>query len=120
MARDRRRTRVILEGGETVAVAAVADHPLSRTIGLLTRSHLDAGDGLIIDPCHSIHTWFMRFAIDVLFLDDGGRVVRLVEALPPFRFASGRPRARVTVELPAGTIRRAAIAVGARLGLEPA
>lgn len=98
-----------------MAVAAVADRPLTRMIGLLGRRRLDPGEGLVITPCHTIHTWFMRFPIDVLFIDENGIVVRAVEALAPFRLASGRPRARTTIELPAGTLRRLAVGAGARV-----
>ena len=120
MARKRSRTRLIVDAGGTLAVASIADRPLARMVGLLGRRGLAAGDGLVIRPCYAIHTWFMRFPIDVLFLDEAGSVLRAVEALPPFRFASGGRHARVTVELPAGTLRRFAVAPGARLRMAPA
>ena len=112
--------RLVVGRDTTVAVATVADRPLSRMIGLLGRASLEPGDGLVIDPCDTIHTWFMRFPIDVLFVDGDGVVVRAIESLGPFRFASGRPRARRTIELPPGTLRRAAVAAGARVRMEPA
>jgi uncharacterized membrane protein (UPF0127 family) len=112
--------RVLVGGNTTLAVAKVADRPLTRMVGLLGRGRLDPGDGLVIAPCHTIHTWFMRFPIDVLFIDEGGVVVRAIESLAPFSFASGRPLARTTIELPAGTLRRTAVRPGARLRMEPA
>ena len=105
--------------GATVARAAVADSPLRRMRGLLGRDRFDEGDGLVIDPCSSIHTCFMRFAIDVLFLDRDGRIVRAVERLTPFRFVSGGWKARRTIELPAGTIRRAGLVAGALIQVDP-
>ena len=88
--------------------------------GLLGRGGLDAGDGLVLRRCGLIHTWFMRFPIDVLFVDRHGCIVRLREAVEPFRFAWGGWRAATTVELPAGTLRDANVAVGQRVRLEPA
>jgi uncharacterized protein len=117
----RKRTRLGIAGGDTtLAIAKVADRPLARMIGLLGRSRLEPGDGLVIAPCHTIHTWFMRFPIDVLFVDEHNVVVGAIESLAPFRFASGRPRARTTIELPSGTLRRIAVVPGTRLRMESA
>ena len=112
---SKRTTRVIVDNAGSLAVATIADRPWTRMVGLLGRSRLEADDGLVITPCDTIHTWFMRFPIDVLFVDEHGIVVRAIEALGPFRFASGRPRARTTIELPAGTLKRFAVGAGARV-----
>jgi uncharacterized membrane protein (UPF0127 family) len=85
----------------------------TRLRGLLGR---DAPGVLLIVPARSVHTCGMRFPIDVVFLDDGLRVVRVVRAMPPWRVASER-RARAVLELPAGGADR--IEVGARLALRP-
>jgi uncharacterized membrane protein (UPF0127 family) len=77
---------------------------LARMKGLLGRSGLEAGEGIHIEPCNSIHTFFMRFAIDVLFLDREGKVLRAFEALPPWRVTRVYARARSVVELPPGTL----------------
>ena len=114
-----RRARLLVGGGTTLAVAALADRPWTGMLGLLGRSRFEPGDGLVLEPCDTIHTWFMRFPIDVLFVDREGLVVRAVETLAPFRFASGPPGARMTIELPAGTLRRAGVDRGARVRMEP-
>ena len=75
-----------------------------RMKGLLGRDSLGTGEGIHIDPCNSIHTFFMRFAIDVLFLDRSGKVVRAFEALPPWRLTRVYATARSVVELPPGTL----------------
>ncbi len=75
-----------------------------RMKGLLGRSGLEAGEGIHIDPCNSIHTFFMRFTIDVLFLDRSGKVVRAFAALPPWRLTRVYAKARSVVELPPGTL----------------
>jgi uncharacterized protein len=113
------RVRVWIESSaEPLALAETADTAATRTQGLLGRDSLAAGDGLILDPCRLIHTFFMRFAIDVVFFDRGQRVTRVARDVPPFRFAWGGWSARVTLELPAGTLRRIPVAPGAQLRLE--
>lgn len=83
-----------------------------RLRGLLGRDSLAEGAALSIEPCTSIHTFFMRFAIDVLFLDRGGRVVRAISTMKPWRLTRVYPAAALVVELPAGTLRRTATAEG--------
>lgn len=73
----------------------------SRAIGLMGLRELAPGHGLLIPGCDSVHTFWLRFPIDVLFLDDRGRVVGAAPRLPPRRLASHRGAAAV-VELPAG------------------
>jgi uncharacterized protein len=64
---------------------AVADTPLSRLLGLALLAPGCAGEGLLIPDCGSVHTFGMRFALDLLFLDAGGRVVELRRGVPPRR-----------------------------------
>jgi uncharacterized membrane protein (UPF0127 family) len=116
----RKRTRLLVGPDTTLAVASIADRPWTRMIGLLGRAGLDEGDGLVIEPCDMIHTWFMRFPIDVLFVDRQGLVVNAVREMGPFRVANGRPAATTTIELPAGTLKRAGVHQGMRVRMEPA
>jgi uncharacterized protein len=88
----------------------------SRNKGLLQRSSLPAGQALILAPCNSIHTFFMRFAIDVLFMARDGRVVKMSRTLVPWRIAIAW-RASAVVELPAGTIEQSDTQVGDLLEL---
>ena len=81
----------------------VATSLAARTKGLLGRRGLPPGSGMLIDPCPSVHTWFMRFPIDVIFLDNKNRVVGLKRNLKPFRMA-GAWRGAKTLELPVGVI----------------
>jgi uncharacterized membrane protein (UPF0127 family) len=85
---------------------------LARGKGLMGRERLAPSDGMLIDPCSSIHTFFMRFAIDVVFINRAGRVVGLRAAMPPGRPYAGAWGARAVIELPAGTI----AASGTQLG----
>lgn len=81
-----------------------ADSFLTRLGGLLARPRLQAGEALLLTPCNSVHTCFMRYAIDVVFLDAEGRVLRCVESLAPWRAALCWP-ARQALELAAGQAR---------------
>lgn len=97
----------------------VADRAPARMRGLLGRTDLPAGEGVLLRPASSIHTHFMRFAIDAVFLDRDLRVVEIREALPPWRMARKRG-AKAVLELRAGEARRRGIAVGDVLAIEHA
>jgi uncharacterized membrane protein (UPF0127 family) len=77
----------------------VAESHLSRTLGLALLRRPRAGDGLLIPRCRSVHTFGMRFRIDVLFLDDQDRVIELRRAVPPCRVIRC-PGAMAVLELP--------------------
>jgi uncharacterized protein len=96
---------------ERCVVAATA---LRRLRGLLGRKCLGAGEGLLLRPASSIHTLFMRFPIDVVFLDRELEVVKVVPELGPWRLAFGRG-ARYALELGSGEAARRGIAAGERL-----
>jgi uncharacterized protein len=98
----------------------VADSFLSRGLGLLPRSSLKIGEGLRITKTSSITMLFMRFAIDAVFVDRAGRVVRVAERLPPWRVAIVARGAAEVIELPAGTASETRTQVGDELVFEPA
>ncbi|MBA2359895.1 MAG: DUF192 domain-containing protein [Actinobacteria bacterium] len=90
------------ENGDIVCDSCVvADSPVSRMKGLLGRSELRPGEGLLLRPASSIHTCFMRFPIDAVFLDRDWRVVGISDDVQPWRAASRRG-AKAVLELPAG------------------
>jgi uncharacterized protein len=95
----------------------LARTPWTRTKGLLGRSGLDPDQGLWIQPTNSIHMFFMRFPIDVVYAAADGRVLKLVRGLKPWRvsFCMG---AKVALELPVGAIERSGMAVGDHLVIE--
>jgi uncharacterized membrane protein (UPF0127 family) len=94
---------------------------VTRGLGLMGRTALPTGYALIIFPEWSIHTFFMRIPIDVLFVDRDDRVVALREAMPPNRpFAGVAPwRGHYVVELPAGVIRATGTTAGDQLNITP-
>jgi uncharacterized membrane protein (UPF0127 family) len=83
----------------------VAETSIARGVGLLATKHLDPGDGLWIIPSSGIHTFGMRFLIDVVALDRNLRVLGLWERLGGFRLAALNWKTRSVLELPAGAIR---------------
>ncbi len=82
----------------------VADTPFSRMKGLLGNKEFSKGKAVLIRPCNSIHTFFMRFPIDVLFVDRGNRIIKAISTIKPFRLTPIYLKANFTVELPSGTI----------------
>ena len=88
----------------------------TRRRGLLGRDGLPPDHALLIAPCSSIHTWFMRFPIDVIFVRRDGLVLKTSAAIPPWRMAFGW-RAHAVVELAAGALARAGVKPGDRLEL---
>lgn len=99
--------------GTTVAErVGVAETRSSRRRGLLGTDTLSPGEGLLIVPCRQVHTFGMRYPIDAVFLDGGGRVVRVIHRLGPRRLSPMVWRARAVLELTAGTAERLGIDVG--------
>ncbi len=85
---------------------------LKRIIGLLNRKELKKGEALLIKPCNSIHTLFMRFPIDVVFLDRKNRVIKILPYLKPWRLSGIYLSAGLCLELPAGTIESSHTSIG--------
>jgi uncharacterized protein len=103
------------EDGRVVAESVtVADSTMRRLRGLLGKGDLPSGHGILLRPAWSIHTAFMRFPIDVVFLDADQVVIKIVPRLPPFKTASCRG-AREVVELRAGECDRRGLSLGDRV-----
>lgn len=102
--------------GELVCRARVATSFASRFRGLMGTARLPRGSGLLFPGSRSVHTHFMRFPIDVVFLDRELRVLRVADAVKPWRAAACRG-ARAVLELAAGEASARGIAVGERLSL---
>ena len=108
---------VAADGRVVVDDLEIARTSWARFVGLMGRPSLPLGAGLWLEPCNSIHMFFMRFAIDVLFLDRQNRVKRVMLNLKPWRISPIVFGARTTVELPAGTLSDRSL-VGAQLRVE--
>ena len=96
----------------------IADTFYKRMKGLLGKSELRAGESLLIKPCMSVHTFFMRFSIDVIFLNKRNQVVAAVKDLRPYRLSRFFIKAVSVLELPAGTIEATSTAVGDEIEIE--
>ena len=90
----------------------------SRLIGLLKHQSLPPSHALIITRCQSIHMFFMRFNIDVLFVDKDNKITGIVENIKPFEISPIFLKASYAIELPAGTIKKSLSSVGNKLILE--
>jgi len=110
-----------LTRGSTLAGdLVVADRFVSRLAGLAFTRSLPRGRGILISPCNWIHTAFMRYPIDVVYLDDRMRVVALAPSVRPWRLGKPVWRARDVLELPEGTIAATGTCTGDRLAIRPA
>ena len=113
----KRFSTVRTSGGAVVCdVCLIAESPWLRMKGLLGRSDLPVGEGILLRPASSIHMAFMRFPIDAVFLARDLTVLKVVRDLAPWRMASKR-RAHAVLELPAGACALSGVREGDRLSL---
>jgi uncharacterized membrane protein (UPF0127 family) len=96
-----------------------ATNPVSRGVGLIGRRGLPEGGGLIIQPCNSVVSFFMRFPIDVLFLDGEGLILHIIETMIPWRASRFVRGSKLVIELPAGTAERTGTQVGDAIDITP-
>jgi len=103
---NQRNGRVLAENAE------VAGSFPARLVGLIRRRTFPKGSALVIPSCRQVHTFLMRFPIDVLFSDAQNRVVRIAECVRPCRVTGYCRSAARAIELPAGTVSSCGVAVG--------
>lgn len=85
--------------------AELANTFFKRLIGLLNRKALNKGEALILAPSNCIHSFFMRFTIDVIFLDKAGKVIEVLPSFKPFRLSPIYFNSHSVIELPENTIK---------------
>ncbi len=95
----------------------MADTSKKRRTGLLKHERLEPGEGLWIVPCESVHTFFMKFAIDLVYLDRKRKVRKIRNAVPAWRMSMCLS-AHSVLELPAGTIASSGTTVGDELVID--
>jgi len=95
----------------------MADTSEKRRTGLLKHERLNPGEGLWIVPCESVHTFFMKFPIDLVYLDKKRKVKKVRHAVPAWRL-SACLTAHSILELPAGTAEQTGTKVGDELEIE--
>lgn len=113
------RVRNATRGVELAAAAGAAETSRERRTGLLRHDQLEPGDGLWISPCEAVHTFGMKFPIDVVFLNRKRKVLKIKENVAPGRIAVCL-RAHSVLELPAGTVAATHTAPGDILEFQPA
>ena len=102
-------------GDSLVSSGLVADSLAARLRGLIGSAPLGPGEGLLISPCSSIHTFWMSFPIDVIYLNSSQEVEGIDHALAPWKLGSFHRNVRSVLELPAGTAEASGTRVGDRL-----
>jgi uncharacterized membrane protein (UPF0127 family) len=112
VARNASLNRVLADRVDVAATRA------TRAVGLLSRSGLEPGEALWIVPSRGVHTWGMRFTIDVLALDEAGTVIDCVSNLKPWRVRLPRRGTAGVLELPAGTLAASGTLLGHQVSLE--
>jgi hypothetical protein len=119
------RHRSVFRASNAANGSVIADHlrladtHWTRMRGLLGTNPLEPGHGLWIRPCRQVHMVGMRYAIDLLFLDDEHRAVHTIAGLAPNRISRKVSQASSVLELPTGTLERCQIEVGTVIDLEP-
>lgn len=82
----------------------IADDIISRAKGLMLQKELKEKHAVLLYPCNSIHMFFMRFPIDVIYADKNLNVIKTIKGIKPWKIDLGHKKAVYTIELPAGTL----------------
>ena len=112
------RVRNLTRGVDVAGQVEVARGPIARGLGLMGRRGWSGTDGLLLEHCNSIHTFFMRMPIDVAFVDGDGTVLRVAPSVRPWRVGPIAWRAKLAIELPAGALAASETRAGDRLSVE--
>lgn len=83
-----------------------ADNFFKRLLGLMFRKNFQEGRAIIIKPCNMIHTFFMRFPIDALFVSKDNEIIHIIENMQPGKTSKLIRKASMVIELPAGTVEK--------------
>jgi uncharacterized protein len=111
-----RKLVLVAPDGQVVCdVCHLADRPHTRMRGVIGWKYLQRGEGVLLRPTFSIHTAFVRFPIDAVFLDGEWEVVSIAKQVRPWRLAGAR-KAKAVLELAAGESERLGLRPGDRLG----
>jgi uncharacterized protein len=113
------RVRNATRGTVVADRCRVATGLRQRVLGLHLWPQLQPGEGLLLPGANSIDTTFMKYVMDAVFVDDQGRVTKVVHRMKPWRIVPLARRAKDCVELPAGAAEASATEVGDQLAFEP-
>ena len=104
--------RIERTGSWLVHTLEIASDSETRKKGLLGRDCLEDGQGLLFKGCSSLHTFFMSFPIDIIYLDKAGKVLKTAADVKPFKLVAAPFKAYYAIELPAGAIEKSVTRVG--------
>lgn len=107
----------LTKGTTLVKNCKAANSFLTRFMGLMGKDSLPEESGLILTPCNSIHMFFMKFPLDIVFVDKNNMVVHVIESIRPWKFSKIVSNGHSTIELPVGSIEKSKTTVGDRLQL---
>ena len=110
--------RVLLDGEVIASRVGVAESFIRRMVGLLRHKKIDRGEGLLIRPCCQVHTFYMHFDIDVLFLSKTGEILYIEESLGPGMVSPFVKKCYQVLELKSGTVKEKGIMVGNRVAFD--
>lgn len=96
----------------------IADSFRKRLLGLMTRKSYAYGEGLVLKPCNSVHSFFMKFAIDVIFIDKEFKVLHILEDMRPNHFGPIIKGAYMAIEVPSGIVPWTETQIGDKLALK--
>lgn len=96
---------LIMKGDKLIGSnVRVANSFFKRFKGLLGKKSLSVGEGVLLNPCRQVHTWFMKFPIDVIFINKQGRIIHLISGMQPGNVSPYIKRSYQVLELPDGVI----------------
>ena len=112
--------KVTLKKGNKAVIESclIATDFFSRFFGLMGKTSLSESEALCFPRCNSIHTFFMRMPIDVLFVNGSGRIVEILESLSPWKVLLPRRKVKHTIEMQAGRARSLGLQIGDQLQCE--
>jgi uncharacterized membrane protein (UPF0127 family) len=118
MSQEPLHVSLLLNGTVLIPLVVMADRFLPRLLGFMGQPAPASGSALYLNPCRSIHTCFMRFPIDVIFLDRSLHVVKLTSNLRSWRIAMGPSSTQCIIEIPTGTSLLSSLRIGDALVLQ--
>ncbi len=96
----------------------IAKNFFPRFMGLMGKKNLSEGSCLIITPCNSIHMFFMKIPLDIIFIDKNSKVLHIIESIKPWRISKIIRNSHSVIELPVGTLSKSKTTIGDQLIIE--
>lgn len=114
-----REYRALMDGQEIATKVRIANTFFKRFIGLLCDKKIEAHEGLLIDPCNQVHTFGMKFDIDVVFVSKSGEIIHTESQMTPGKVSPTIIKCQKVLELKSGTVEKKCIMNGKRIAFDP-